>query len=285
MSAHKPLFSILIPSWNNLPYLKNCIQSLRKNSRFTHQIIVHLNEGIDGSLEWLQSQTDVLYTHSPENIGICYAVNTARRLVTTDYMMYANDDMYFCPDWDQVLWDEIQTIGHHRFFLSSTLIEPHATGNACVIVQNYGSDLESFNEEKLLSEFKTFQKADWQGATWPPNIVHRDLWDLIGGYSIEFFPGFYSDPDFSMKLWQAGVRHFKGVSQSRVYHFGSKSTRRFKKQNGYYTFIQKWKITSKTFCKLFLKAGQAFDGVLKDPVLSRKTRWRQSLKRLISVWK
>jgi glycosyltransferase involved in cell wall biosynthesis len=36
-------FSILIPSWNNLAYLKICVESIRKNSMFAHQIIVHVN--------------------------------------------------------------------------------------------------------------------------------------------------------------------------------------------------------------------------------------------------
>jgi len=43
------IFSIVIPSWNNLDFLKTCINSLRKNSGYSHQIIIHLNEGIDGS--------------------------------------------------------------------------------------------------------------------------------------------------------------------------------------------------------------------------------------------
>ena len=38
------MFSILLPTLNNLNYLKICIDSL-KNSKFNHQIIVHVNEG------------------------------------------------------------------------------------------------------------------------------------------------------------------------------------------------------------------------------------------------
>lgn len=45
---------------------------------------------------------------------------------------------------------------------------------------------------------------DWMGATIPPNIVHRDIWDLVGGYSIEYSPGMYSDPDFTAKLYMCG---------------------------------------------------------------------------------
>ena len=60
---------------------------------------------------------------------------------------------------------------------------------------------------------------DWMGATIPPNIVHRDIWDLVGGYSIEYSPGMYSDPDFTAKLYMCGVRFMKGLQASRIYHF------------------------------------------------------------------
>lgn len=59
---------------------------------------------------------------------------------------------------------------------------------------------------------------DWMGATIPPNIVHRDIWDLVGGYSIEYSPGMYSDPDFTAKLYMCGVRFMKGLQASRIYH-------------------------------------------------------------------
>src|SRR6266498_1538428 len=185
-------FSILIPTWNNLPYLKLCIESIRKNSHFNNQLIIHVNEGIDGTLEWLQSQRDISYTYSQENIGICYALNIARGLIDTEYILYMNDDMYACPNWDFELWKEIEEIGHNNFFLSSTTIEPRHSHNA-VIKADYGTDLTTFNEAKLLDEFRTLSFHDWQGATWPPNVVHKDIWDLVGGYSIEFSPGMFSD--------------------------------------------------------------------------------------------
>ena len=40
------MFSILIPSFNNLEYLKTCINSLKKNSKYAHQIIVTLMKGL-----------------------------------------------------------------------------------------------------------------------------------------------------------------------------------------------------------------------------------------------
>jgi len=81
------LFSILIPSWNNLEMLKLCIESIRKNSSFTHQIIIHVNEGADGSLEWLKTQ-EFSYSLSSENVGVCYAMNAMASLARTEYLLY-----------------------------------------------------------------------------------------------------------------------------------------------------------------------------------------------------
>ena len=110
------VFSIVIPTWNNLPMLQLCIDSIRDNSQYRHQIIVHVNEGKDGTLDWLNAQPDIDYTFSRQNIGVCYALNVARTLMTSDYLLYLNDDMYVCPGWDRALHQEILDIGHHYFF-------------------------------------------------------------------------------------------------------------------------------------------------------------------------
>ena len=70
------MFSIIIPTWNNLDLLKLCIRSIRENSSHDHQIIIHVNDGSDGTLDWVLSQ-GITYSASPQNIGICLAVNEA----------------------------------------------------------------------------------------------------------------------------------------------------------------------------------------------------------------
>ena len=92
MKDHQ-LFSILIPSWNNLEFLKLCVSSIRKNSKFNHEILIHVNDGSDGTLEWVKSE-GLKYTHSAENVGVCFALNGLRPLATTDYILFMNDDMY-----------------------------------------------------------------------------------------------------------------------------------------------------------------------------------------------
>lgn len=257
-------FSILIPTWNNLAYLKLCLDTLWRHSTFAHELIVHVNDGSDGSLEWVRSQ-GLSYTHSVENVGVCHALNAAAKLSTTDYICFMNDDMAALPGWDAALWEVMARIGHDRWFLSSTMIEPTDTGNACVIApQDFGRTTETFRESELLAAFRSWPKEDWCGATWPPNVVPKALWDEVGGYSVEFSPGMSSDPDFSMKLWRAGVRHFQGVAESRVYHFQTKSTGKVVKNDGPGQFLGKWGISQGTFSKYFLRRGKPWMGPLPE---------------------
>ena len=51
------MFSIIIPTFNNLDYLKLCLDSINKNSKYNHEIIIHINEGIDGTIEFFKRKS------------------------------------------------------------------------------------------------------------------------------------------------------------------------------------------------------------------------------------
>ena len=91
------MFSIIIPTFNNIDYLKLCTTSLDKNSKYKHEIIFHINNGNDGTLEFVKNK-GYNYTHSESNVGLCTSINRAAQLASTDYILYSHDDMYFCPE-------------------------------------------------------------------------------------------------------------------------------------------------------------------------------------------
>ena len=111
------MFSILIPTYNNLEYLKVCIDSIKKNSKFSHQIIIHINEGTDGTLEYIK-KNNFEYTISNQNIGMPKALNNASKLSNKDYILISHDDFYYCPGWDEELMNNVNTINHKNFYLS-----------------------------------------------------------------------------------------------------------------------------------------------------------------------
>jgi glycosyltransferase involved in cell wall biosynthesis len=274
------MFSIVIPSWNNLTYLQLCVRSIREHSAYPHQLIIHVNDGSDGTLAWVKEQ-GIDYTHSEDNAGICIAVNGAAALADREYIVYMNDDMYVLPGWDTGILAGIGLLPDNCFLFSATMIEPRDHGNPCVLVQDFGTDIASFKEQELLLQFASAPKQDWNGSAWPPTIVHRSYWHIVGGYSIELSPGMSSDDDFAMKMWQAGCRMFKGIGASRVYHFQARSTQRIVKNNGRKQFLMKWGINQSTFNKYYLQRGTAFTGPLQgpDPALLKAERFRAWLKR------
>ena len=236
-------FSIIIPSFKNFDYLEVCINSLKKNSLFNHEIIIHLN-GNDSKSENYLKQHNMLYTKSETNIGLCSGVNTGAKKSTLNYILYAHDDMYFLPKWDLYLNEEVEKLNHNNFYLSLTQISHSGAvkGSLQHIQFNCGETLDNFNEKKLLDNYDSFEFRDLQGSHWAPHLI--------------------------MKLWQEGVRIFKGVSKSRVYHFGSLTARKNKdvaRNNGKKTFLLKWKVSVEFFTKHYLRRGGYFDGPLKEP--------------------
>ena len=282
-----PVFSILIPSWNNLDYLKCCVESIRKNSTYPHQIIVHVNEGTDGTLEWVKSQ-HLSYSYSAKNIGVCYGFNSPAVLAAADYLVLSDDDFYFAPKWDESLFEEIMKLDHFYFCITGTMIEHTATANRCAIAPyDFGKTVNEFDEKKFLREFRSIRFDDWTGGNWYPMVLHKRIWQLIGGVSVEFSPGMGSDPDMMMKLWHCGVRYFKGISNSRVYHFGSKTTGRIEKNNGYNQFLLKWGLSNSTFFKIFLHQGTSFQGYSDNPAMTGQLRaklWKDTMKRVLAVF-
>lgn len=271
-------FSIVIPTLNNINYLELCIKSIRKNSSYDHEIIIH-NNGDEEPLKSFLDEHKVVCSKTKYNAGICEGVNKGAKLATTNYIVYAHDDFYFLPGWDTALKNEIEDLNHNYYYFSGTMVQNGQVNFDC------GDTIENFDENKLLKNNEIINYFDFQGSTWAPHIIHKDLWNKVGGFSEEFFPGTGSDPDLNMKLWNEGVRIFKGVGKSKVYHFGSIVTRKkFKKNKNIKTesgsrggkiFLKKWGFSIKFFTKYYLRGCKTtkfkkiicnkYDGPLKEP--------------------
>ena len=76
------MFSIIIPTFNNLKYLQLCLESLQKNSKYNHEIIIHINEGIDGTLEFLKTKIIKLLT--VKKFCVCKAFNEAVKRIINE---------------------------------------------------------------------------------------------------------------------------------------------------------------------------------------------------------
>ena len=96
---------------------------------------------------------------------------------------------------------------------------------------------------------------------------------------------YYSDPDFSAKLYHAGVRLFKGIDRSRVYHFEARSTHRIIKNDGSLQFLRKWGITSASFMRDILHRGEPWSNESQPSPQLKKDLLRSRLKRALTIFR
>ncbi|MCK5065329.1 MAG: glycosyltransferase [Candidatus Fermentibacteraceae bacterium] len=240
-------FSIVIPTWKNIEYLDLTYRGLLRNSAVEHEIIVFFNEYDKSCEDWSRNK-NILFDRSDRNTGVCEAVNRGAGMATFDHICYMNDDMYPLPGWDTAL---AAYIGYaDKLWLSGTAIESGNSTPCYIGNQDYGNSPTSFDEERLLREYRTLIRSYNTVSTWTPVLLSKSDWDEIDGFDENYFPGFGSDPDLAMKMYRYGCRHFIGVGSSLVYHFAKQTTVRFEDNStmdpGKY-FRQKWGISWKKF--------------------------------------
>ena len=61
------MFSIIVPTFNNIEYLKTLLLNIKKNSKFNHEIIIHVNEGADGTLDYVKENN---FKHTFQKVGV-----------------------------------------------------------------------------------------------------------------------------------------------------------------------------------------------------------------------
>lgn len=89
--------TVVIPNYNGINYIENCLDSLAKGSRVPYIIVVD-NGSRDGSLERImQRYTPDSYPYIeiislPENTGFCHAVNLGIQKAGTEYVFLLNND-------------------------------------------------------------------------------------------------------------------------------------------------------------------------------------------------
>jgi glycosyltransferase involved in cell wall biosynthesis len=219
------ILTISFPTWNNLKYLKLFHKALRQNSRDKEiELVLHINEGSDGTLEWAQEQ-GIRHTHSEENLGISVPMNQAQSLVNTEWTVLLADDIYVLPDWDIALVRMLEHFGRtDNLWVAPRLIEPvncfAPQEHPYCSIANYGQNIDTFEEERLLTEYKQYLtnsvKKLPNGNMAIKTSVYRDL----DGYDTEYIFG--ADSDFTYRFFQKqGSKGFKQLGNSLAYHFGS----------------------------------------------------------------
>lgn len=85
--------TVVIPNWNGMAYLENCLSSLRQQDFQGFETILIDNGSSDGSVDYVREKFPEVQIHRfPSNTGFCRAVNEGIRLSDTPYVILLNND-------------------------------------------------------------------------------------------------------------------------------------------------------------------------------------------------
>lgn len=95
-SSTKPVLSVIIVSFNSLPYLKNCISSVWQYNDIGNrlEVIVVDNSTNKETVEWLNHQHQII-SIANDNKGFGQANNVGARIAKGDYLLFLNPDTVF----------------------------------------------------------------------------------------------------------------------------------------------------------------------------------------------
>ncbi|MBD3265450.1 glycosyltransferase [bacterium] len=92
MIDHNPRISAVLVNWNRCELLKEAIDSLRNQNYPNMEYIVIDNGSTDDSINWLQSQTDIIVIENSKNQGASAARNQGIRQAEGEYLLFLDSD-------------------------------------------------------------------------------------------------------------------------------------------------------------------------------------------------
>lgn len=247
MTHYSPL-THCISTYNNLPYLKLAIESVRKNSYYKEApFIIHAENCTDGTNEWLienGKRYDLEYyidMHNESPKGIGGGMNFCADKVQTQYINFLHSDFYVTKNWDKPLLDIHLTRSSEKLWVNSQRIEPNIfngttrPGTIMVPEEMFGSYYNDFKADAFeewveeLKEINTyFEIPKGEGVS---GLVRKDVWDEVGGNDPRFAPTSWDDMDLFLRMLQHGVRFVLPFS-SIVWHFAARGSHRLEENEG-----------------------------------------------------
>ena len=217
--------TFILPSRNNLEFLKLAYASIRNLSYPHHCVLILDDASTDSTSEWIKSLGDKNIIHyqnpGPERIGIVGMFDKGIEMSNTDIIFAFHADMVACKDLD------INIIKHLKpgTIVSATRVEPplHPPGPEKITV-DFGIEADQFSFDKWYTESEKLKQDKTTEGIFAPWCMHKSDYLAIGGHDELFAPQSKEDSDLFNRFVLNGyqvIQSWDGL----VYHFTSRGSR------------------------------------------------------------
>jgi len=237
-----PTVTILILAHNSWAITKQCIDSIKKNTKSSYKILVIDNASTDETVTELRKDKSIFHIENSSNLGFSKGYNVGLMLMDTPYFVIANNDTVVTDGW---LPRMIYNIDNDEKLMVLGPRSNYVSGPQLV------KDVP-YKGEKSLAEFaRVYRCGCARAVTYFPRIVFffalfkAEVLKKVGFLDEIFGKGNFEDDDYCMRVAQKGLK--TGYDNTTfIHHHGSHT---FKKDIKEYQilmlgnekkFLKKW---------------------------------------------
>ena len=230
MSSAGPI-AVVIPSWNGLRDLRDCIDSVRAQEGAEAEIMVVDNGSSDGTRSYLERE-DIPHVALPQNAGFARAVNVGVSRTDSPLVVVLNADTVLEPDCLALLatsMPEDPAVGgiQPRILALDRGVRRNRDDPAAPVYsvgQALTADGRAREEGRGLPQGSVaMARREVFGLCGAACLLRRELFTGLGGYD-ERYVSFYEDVDLNVRARISGWR-FLLAPEAVVWHVGEAAWR------------------------------------------------------------
>jgi len=235
IGLERGLFSevvVVIPVMNQWKWTKQTLNSIRQHSDLLKVVVVD-NASTDDTREELEKEPMLCgYIRNTENVGVAASWNQGAKLAFkkgAKYALIINNDIKVSYGW-----------AHKLYALAKKF------NLWCIYPRFTEQDLPADWEKQAAEVDKVIPQVETHRLAGFCFMVSKEAFEQIGYFDEQFFPGWYEDTDFELRLAKAGhppmrannvlIHHYKNKTLETVKGFREKmvaiNREKFNKKHG-----------------------------------------------------
>ncbi|MGW8257319.1 MAG: glycosyltransferase, partial [Thermoguttaceae bacterium] len=204
-SSERPKVSVIIILYNRAELTLACLKSLLAFAHPSWEVILVDNASTDRTPELLSRIRGVRVIGNRENKGFSAAVNQAAAIAKGDYLLLLNNDAQILGNGiNEALkylekHHDVGAVGGRIISINGRLQEAGSIVLQDGITTGYG-----LGDDPYDSKYRSHRDVDYCSGAFL--MTPRKLFLDLGGLDKKFYPAYYEDVDYCIKLWKNGKR-------------------------------------------------------------------------------
>lgn len=217
-----PMTSIIILTFNQLRFTKDCLKSVYQHTNIPFELILVDNGSTDDTRDYLinfaQANKNVELIFNDNNLGFAAGCNQGLRKVHGDYVLLLNNDVIVTEGWLEKLISHLEQspdIGMAGPVSNSVsgdqLVEKVPYGKSIKGMQKFARNLSIRNSGKTTGIVRLVGFC---------LLIRKEVIEVIGGLDENYLSGNFEDDDLCLRSYIAGYKNII-AHDVFIHHYGS----------------------------------------------------------------